>query len=249
MKHFKLFSAFIAIIIASSVIPAKAEPSYFFDNPDNKPYLGARFGIDVTAAANGDSFYSSKVGFSLGAVYNIPLMMNLYFEPGVSVFYNPFGKTLVEFYDTGVADEQGNEVWLPYQVDGTIRNFGFRIPLRVGYHLDFSPELSIHVVTGPQIDLSLMARYHRNAVQLPPDGTTLKSEGQSIFGTGGFHHIDLSWYIGVGMTYGRYYIDLGGSLGMTHMLSKGSIKSGPYTVHFPADIRRNIFTVTLGYNF
>lgn len=245
---FKSFLASI-LLVSACAFATKAEPSYFFDNPDNSAHLGVRFGLDFTSAANGDAMYSSKVGFSLGAVYNIPLAMNFYFEPGVGVFYNPFGKTLVEYYNTGTTNAEGQDILLPYQVDGSIRNFGFRIPLRVGYHFDFSPDLSIHVLTGPQIDLSLMARYHRNAVQLPPDGDTLKAEGQSIFGTGGFHHVDLSWYIGVGMTYGKYYIDLGGSLGMTHMLSKSTITSGPYTVRFPSDIRRNIFTITLGYNF
>lgn len=246
MKSLK--SILIAVaIVATGILPAKAEPSYFFDNPDNKAQLGARFGIDVTAAANGDSFYSSKVGFSAGVVYDIPIFMNFYFEPGVGIFYNPFGKNIVPYYNTGEVDADGNEIRLPYVIDGTIRNFGFRVPLRVGYHLDFSPELSLHFLTGPQIDLSLMARYHRNSVTLP-GGNTLDGEGQNIFGTGGFHHVDLSWYMGVGVTYGRYYLDLGGSLGMTHMLSKGAIKSGDYMVNFPTDIRRNIFTITLGYN-
>lgn len=248
MKPLKSLLASL-VLLTGCCLNAHAEPTYFFDNPENKAFLGARFGLDVTAAANGDNYYSSKVGFSMGAVYHIPVFMNFYFEPGVSVFYNPFGKSIVGAFNTGETGSDGKDIYALYLVDGTIRNFGFRIPMNFGYHLDFSPELSMHFVTGPQIDLNLLARYHRNAVKVPPTGETLPAAGQSIFGTGGFHHVDLSWYIGVGMTYGRYYVSAGGSLGMTHMLSHGSIKSGPYTVNFPSDIRRNIFTLTLGYNF
>ena len=81
---------------------AHTASSYLFDNPENRAFLGVRVGLDISSAANGGGYYSNKAGFSAGAVYNIPLWRNLYFEPGLSVFYNPFGTTSWDSYEVSV---------------------------------------------------------------------------------------------------------------------------------------------------
>lgn len=240
-------------ICAMSSAYAGAASSYLFDNPENEAYLGVRVAIDVTSAANGGAFYNNKAGFSAGAVYNIPLWMNLYFEPGVSVFYNTFGTNSWQdlVVETPVVDNAGVPVIgpdgepeviskeYPYQIDGSIRNFGFRIPLTVGYHFDFTEDVKVHVYTGPQLNLSVLARYHRNAVHV--SGAEQPAESGSLFGTQGFKHIDLQWAFGAGITYQDYYLSLGGAWGITDMKSSTAV--------LPRDLRRNMFSITLGYNF
>ncbi len=207
----------------SAMLGASAQT--LFDNENNRPYFGARIGIDVTSASDGRGVYNNGCGFQMGAVYNIPLYMNLYFEPGLSAFYDTFGQELSvmandNFYDTA-------------NVNGSIRNFGFRVPFNFGYHFDFTDEISVAVFTGPQINWSLSAKSHWSNLagfdQLP---------NESVFGEGGFKHLDMQWNFGVGLNYNRYYIAMSGSAGMTKVMETKSF-----------DFRRNNFTLSLGYNF
>lgn len=247
-----------SLLLAATTLGAASAQSYMFDNPENRTYLGVRASLDVTSAANGGAMFSNKAGFSVGAVYNIPVVANFYFEPGLSIFYDTFGTTFAEGYEFGVLDEFGNPVigadGLPetdtryYQVDGTIRNFGFRVPFNLGYHFDISDDIKVHVFTGPQFNFSLSARYHRNEVITPGD-EKIKAESQSIFGTGGFKHFDLGWNFGAGLEYQRYFVAIGGQVGCTRMKSASVIESGPYEVNLSRYVRRNIFNITIGYNF
>lgn len=239
MNKFKVFTFALAAIGASS---ASAASTYLFDNPENRTYFGVRAGIDISSAANGGGNYSNSPGFSVGGVYNIPVYMNLYFEPGLSLFYNTIGANYWDSFMESVTDPATGDVEeyeVPYQIDGSIRNFGFRIPLMIGYHFDFTEDISVSVFTGPQLNLSLVARYHQNEVKVP--GEEQPSRSESLFGTAGFKHVDLQWKFGVGISYQKYYMDLSGACGITHM------KSG--TPNLSRDLRRNLFSITLGYNF
>lgn len=250
MKAAKQFLLALGLMAAASA-PAAHGQSYMFDNPENHAYFGVRAGLDISSAANGGAMYSNKPGFTLGAVYNIPVVMNFYFEPGLHLFYNTFGTVQLENYYYTVMDEATGDEQLYsklYQVDGTIRNFGFRIPLNFGYHFDLADDLSVHAFTGPQINLSLIANYHQNEI-LTPGGEKVKSESEGIFGTGGFKHVDLQWNFGVGVTYQRYYMSLGGSVGMTKMKDASTVEAGPYKINLIHNIRRNLFNITVGYNF
>lgn len=245
------FLALGAVVAAS--LSASAASTYLFDNPDNTAHFGARVSVDITSAANGGGLYSNQAGFTVSGVYNIPLFMNLYFEPGLGVFYNTIGANTWDTFTQKVPHLDGagqpvvgpggeavtDDVEVPYQIDGSIRNFGFRIPLNVGYHFDFAEDIKVHVFTGPQINLSLVARYHQDAVRVP--GEEEPSFSTSIFGTKGFKHVDFQWNFGVGLEYQKYYMSLSGAWGITKM------KSG--TIELPRDLRRNIFAITLGYNF
>jgi hypothetical protein len=249
MKTFtKLLSA---LLIGTASMMTMNAQSYMFDNPDNHAYFGVRAGLDISSAANGEAYFCNKAGFSVGLVYNIPIVANLYFEPGLHLFYNTFGTTHIEdaSYDK-VNEATGEVTTVPryYQVNGTLRNFGFRIPLNIGYHFDFSDELSVAVYTGPQLNINYVARYHQNSV-ITPDNEHVSAGSVNAFGTNGFNHFDLQWNFGVGLNYQQYYVGLGGAVGVTHMMSAATIAVGPYAVSFPRDIRRNLFNITLGYNF
>lgn len=238
----KIKSILLMSALAAGTVCSDAETSYMFDNPDNKTFFGVRVGVDISSAANGGGNYSSNAGFSAGAIYNIPLFMNLYFEPGLSFFYNAFGTSKWNSFipDNPIYDpETGEPVSVLYQVDGSIRNFGFRVPLMIGYHFDFAEDVKVNVFTGPQLNMSLYANYKVGAAY-GNDKDMIDRDG-SLFGTDGFKHLDLQWKFGVGVAYQTYYAGLSGAWGLTDM------KSG--TAMLPRDLRRNLFSITLGYNF
>ena len=81
-------------------IGASAQYSYMFNNPENHSYLGVRASLDISSASNGGGNYSNQAGFSAGMIYNIPLFANLYFEPGLSVFYDTFGTARMGFVES-----------------------------------------------------------------------------------------------------------------------------------------------------
>lgn len=249
----KLANKILAALVfgVAALVPTTSQAqSYMFDNPENRAFFGVRAGVDISSAANGGAMFSNKPGFVVGAVYDIPVVANFYFEPGLSLFYNTFGTVYLADYQYSITDENGDEIPMHqlYQVDGTLRNFGFRIPLNFGYHFDFSSDLSVHVFTGPQINLSVVARYHQNEVRTPAN-EVVKSVSVDAFGTKGFKHADLQWNFGVGITYQRYYMSLGGSVGMTKMKSASIVEAGPYKVDLRRNIRRNLFNISVGYNF
>lgn len=249
MKVLNKSLAILSLCAVSSSMSICAQ-SYMFDNPENHAYFGARVGLDISSAANGGAMFSNKAGFSIGAVYDIPVVANFYFEPGLYLFYNTFGTVNLENFEYTEVDAEGNvnEYNKLYQIDGTLRNAGFRIPLNLGYHFDFADDLSVSVFTGPQFNLGFVARYHQNKV-VTPGKEVVKSTSVDAFGTGGFKHLDLQWNFGVGLTYRHYYLSVGGSVGITDMKSASVIHAGPYEVDLRRDIRRNLFNISLGYNF
>lgn len=211
----------IGLLAFGATMTASAQTD-LLNNPDNHPYFGARVSLDISSTADGNDYYSNGAGFSIGAIYNIPLYQNLYFEPGLSIFYDTFGEDFI-----GV-----NEDGSPYSIDGSIRNFGFRIPLVAGYHFDFTDDMQISVFTGPQINVSLSAKEH------------FGDYSKSIFGDDGFKHFDLQWAIGAGFTWQNYYVALSGGIGITKVRD-WKLDNTNITDSF----RRNNFSITLGYNF
>lgn len=207
---------FISLLAIGAALTSSAQAD-LFDNPDNHPYFGARVSLDITSAAGGNKgWYDNGAGFSFGAIYNIPLYKNLYFEPGLSVFYNTIGE---KFYLDTTRE----------MIKGSIRNFGFRIPLVAGYHFDFTDDMQLHVFTGPQINWSVIAKEHINDMS------------QSLFGDKGFNHFDLQWALGVGLSWQQYYISLSGGIGIT--------KAKDFNIGVKDQFRRNNFSIALGYNF
>lgn len=247
MKKMSIFKNMAIAAVAAFAPATVSAASMAVDNPDNHSYLGVRAAVDISSAANGGAYYSSKAGFSVGGIYNLPIVANFYFEPGLSVFYDTFGTMHFQSEEIMPAPDAGMNPSEPvepeevfYKVDGSMRNLGFRVPLKFGYHFDFAEDLKVHVFTGPQVNLSLMARYHQGAY-ITPSGHRVAAHSESIFGTGGFKHVDFQWNFGVGLQYGNYYVSLEGSLGMTRMKDQAD--------YLRRNLRRDLFTISLGYNF
>ncbi len=198
-----------------------------FDAGEQDPYLGVRASLDITGVAGNISNiydFNNGAGFSVGAVCNITLFKNLYFEPGLSVFYNTAG------YDGFMYDSNDE-----FGVKGSIRNFCFRIPLVAGYHFDFTEDMKVSVFTGPQMNIGLVGRNVGDiAIR-----NNMEHYSESIYGDG-VRRFDLQWMFGAAFHYQKYYISLSGGVGLTNLLGGNDYKG------FTA--RRNTFAITLGYN-
>lgn len=217
----KLKTLAVALLVGCT-LTASAQDE-IFDNPDNRIFLGGRIGYDLTSVdgANNPSNYHNGSGFSLGAVYNIPIYMNLYFEPGLSFFYNTIGTSKMD-----VLTEGDIPIYV-YRKEGSIRNFGFKVPLLVGYHFDLLDNLQVAAYTGPQLNMSLFATQYFEG-----------ERANSLFGSDGFKHFDGQWIFGVSVTFDRYVFTVGGGVGMTNIMDRPG-----------ESYRRNTFSVGLGYNF
>ena len=84
---FMLISASVKGAFASDVV---------FNNPDNAGHWGVRASLDVSNPGDWKSsiikinMFESRLGASAGAYYHLPLVANLYFEPGASLFYDTY---------------------------------------------------------------------------------------------------------------------------------------------------------------
>ncbi len=237
----KKLALIIGTILFGCTLSAKAQ-DISFESDDNKPFLGVRLGLDISCPTdwkisnigeNGASMslplFNNGAGFDLGAVYNIPLWKNLYFEPGLSIYYNTMGcsVTIADDPEFGTLDD----------LSGSIRRFGFRIPFQVGYRVDFTDlDFSLSAFTGPVLTAGLVGRQHAT---IQYDG--LKESGsESVYGHDGFlNRVDVGWKIGVGAEYNNFVLQLSGTIGMCNMLS-GAINT---------KYRDNNVALTIGYNF
>ncbi len=215
----------IALTAIIGLGTAASAQNLLFENPDNKPYFGVRLGLDVTSTAGATyDTYNNGAGFNAGAVYNIPVVKNFYFEPGLSLFYNTFGEQIT----TTIPDQYDG---FAYVMDTSIRNFGFRIPFNFGYRFDFTDEMSIYVYTGPVLNISVTAKQHCDAYGDEAAHT------ENLMGHG-FKRADMQWDFGVGYSYNKLYVQVGGGVGVTKAYSS-AIDS----------YRRNTFNIAVGYNF
>lgn len=219
-------SRILTIIAAATLTLAASAQNYLIDNPDNKARFGARVGIDIssTSEAAFDS-YNNGIGFTAGAVYDIPLWKNLYFQPGLSLFYNTFGETIYTTDHPADAPALPDDMPIP-NYEGSFRNWGFRVPMNFGFHFDFTDDISIHLFTGPVFNLNLSCTEH-----FPDSSHSLMDNG--------FRRFDMQWSYGVGMTYDdNYYVSISGAAGLTRV----------YQTTFD-HFKRNTFNISLGYNF
>lgn len=237
MKH---FISSLLILCAALVPSAAKAQDILTNNPDNAPYFGIRAGLDIACPGDisvgnvGLDFFKNGAGFNVGGIYNLPVIANFYVEPGVSLFYNTYG-VKKEFFDIindtdfngdGYADNIGNLRSM------SVRKFGMRIPVMAGYHFDFTPDLRLHVFTGPELEIGIKSKLH---AKIDRFDATMGSYGNDGF----LKRVDCSWDFGVGLQYSCYYVNLTGAIGMCNMINK--IPGATY--------HENRVSLNLGYNF
>lgn len=227
----------IACLVLTGTLGIKAQ-DYIFDDPDNHAYWGARLGFDITALQSPSGIYGNRGGIEIGAIYHMPLWKNLYFEPGASLFYNSSSIN-------GLPEYTGYDIQ-----EGTINNWGIRIPLNVGYHFDVTDAIKIAPYTGPQFNINLSNTTHYLYI---PEATVIGEDPRLHYNA-----LDMGWNFGVGVTFQSYYIAVGGTVGLSRYVSNkpdvyrfpNSLSSTyPNYEYVPLYARRNVFSITLGYNF
>ena len=215
-----------------AVAISSAAQDRIFNNPDNKAYFGIRLAGELTCPGDlsqdgfGIEAFRKGGGVEFGGIYNLPLVANLYLEPGLKLFYNSYSsKDIFEFdYDSYSSDYD--------DVNFSIRKFGLRVPVMLGYHFDFTDNVKVSVFTGPELEFGLSGKQHWSE-----DGD---SESESIYGEdGGYNRVDLTWGFGAGVNFNKFYVGVSGNVGMLNMLKD----SDGVTFH------ENRAALTLGYNF
>lgn len=179
-----------------------------FDNPDNKPYFGARFSIDIDCPTqftakrpNGDNHiindkfkaFKTGGGFELGGIYNYPIIANFYVEPGIDFYYNAYNY---------------NKSWVGNK--GSIRKFGMSIPVMLGYHFDFTDDVKVYVFTGPELDVAFSGKAHWNEGDQSVYTNVYRKDGE-------LHRANLLWDFGAGVSYQKFYFSISGGPGLTNM--------------------------------
>lgn len=224
----KLFIIFGLILASLSGLNAQTVTvdlgDRIFDNPDNRPYLGVRLGLDIMTPGDVSAdnvhvgLYKPGAGFDAGAIYNIPLWKNLYFEPGLSLYYNSIGASK-DFLESGESM--------------SMRRFGFRIPMQFGYHFDFN-DISVAVFTGPQMIVGLSGRFCYKDRRM--------SYSENLYDTelhDSWRRFDLGWKFGAQVTFAsRYVAGISGTAGMLNMYREEGIS-----------YHDNNVTIFIGYNF
>lgn len=213
-----------------------------FNNPSNRAYFGLRAGGDIMFPGKltletglGDVKYDAFKtggGAELGVIYNLPLVANLYLEPGLNFFYDTysFKKSALENLYPELDDISSYST----------RRFGFRVPVQLGYHFDFAGSTKLHVFTGPELEVGLWSRGYEKYDD--------EHWSDNLYGDPAvYNRVNLLWKAGVGLTVQNVYVGVSGSFGMLNMMHDEDID-------LPVDnpklkLHENRMTITLGYNF
>ena len=182
---FMLISASVKGAFASDVV---------FNNPDNAGHWGVRASLDVSNPGDWKSsiikinMFESRLGASAGAYYHLPLVANLYFEPGASLFYDT--------YKMDFAIDESNNI-----PSGHIDKFGIRVPLDFGFHFDIWENASLFIKTGPQLMYGFTEKMH-----IPIE----EEFDNDMYGEDGMlNRFDLLWDIAAGAGFGGWDVGLG----------------------------------------
>lgn len=229
MKKFLL--AFAAIATCMTV--AAQNP---FNSDDNHRYFGVRLGLDLTCPSKVSSSFNhtsistdllkTGAGFNAGVIYNMPIFMNLYFEPGVNLYYHTYK------FNKDLIDEAFEEDY----TGASIREFGISVPRVVGYHFDFEP-IKLRVFTGPVFNVGIKGNVH-----VSDKSGSIEMEGSDgIYEEGGINRSNISWRFGAGIDYKQFNFSIYGDPELTNACHNE--KNSNFKFH------RNVVSFTLGYNF
>lgn len=223
----------IAALLTAASLTASAQD--IFDNPDNHAYFGVRLSYELASPTDVTTGNYLKIdmldassGFAVSGVYNMPVWKNLYFEPGLTVSYNTvaYNKTFVN----DLLEDELNVAGIRID-NASVRRWAFRIPMIVGYHFDFTPDVRVSLFTGPEFELGLSAKAHIKSGDMT---LTQGAYGKDKM----LNRCDVKWRFGVGATFmDHYYAAVSGAAGICDM-AQG-----------PEKMRINLFDISLGYNF
>ena len=217
--------------LAVSATLASNAGNIVFDNPDNRLCWGVRVNLDVSApgAWKNDLFsmkmFNSRIGFSAGGYMQLPVVANLYFEPGVSLFYDTYSN------DIGIGEDNGTVKDVRAHTD----KFGVRMPLDLGYRFDIWENASLFVRTGPQLTYGFTMKTHL------PSEDSLEDFSDGWYGKDGLlNRFDILWDIAAGIEFGRINVGVEYNLGLLNIARNKE---------HGLDYKENYFRVGVGYTF
>jgi len=211
------------VLIAMAVLASLTASAQY---TNDRARLGVRLSWDLNSPATSvKDIMNNGSGFSIGGFYDIPLTESVYFEPGLSIFYNTFG-----IDDITVVGEPASS---PVEVDGSIRNFGFRVPLTVGYRFEFTEDIAVSAFTGPQFNIGLTSKQHYSTNEMSVSLNNYKN---------GWSRFDMQWLFGLRLHYAdNWMFELTGGPGITNLWTDDDYKG--------QHLRRNIVSLGVGYIF
>lgn len=149
----RFITALIALLLCSAGIKTSAE--------NNSTVIwGVKASVDAELPGkwHGDratiTMFSPGYGFTFGAVSNIYLGKNFYFEPGVSLFYSQY-----RYKDLYISVDQQEK-------DPKLYKCGVQVPIVFGYSFDFSGRFLMNLFTGPQIRYAFAGKIKINNSEL-----------------------------------------------------------------------------------
>lgn len=222
-------SAFVALSLAAS---AQME---ILTTPFNRISWGARVSGDILNPSRVSSGYKEAEvfkaggGASLGAVCDIPIVTNLYLEPGFKFYCESYS-----------VNKRGLRQISSLMKSITLIKTGMRIPLMLGYHFDFWENAKVHIFSGPELEVGFSAtsRTKKYNSHYDTDRSYSIITENLYGGGGGMRRLDLLWNIGVGLEFDKLYLGLTSSAGMLNMYTGGDMK-----------YNENRINITVGYNF
>ncbi|MCI9043421.1 MAG: PorT family protein [Muribaculaceae bacterium] len=228
----KVLTAALAAVALTSVTAAAQSPAYSEEYAYDNPFWGLRASLDVSCPGkwkfgsdNKIKIFGPGAGVALGAVYNHPFGGGLYVEPGVSFFYD----TMDADFDTSDSDTPVGSL---DRIDAWVGTWGMRVPVMVGYRIDFTPTTALFLSTGPQLEVGFTAHLTDDM----PGGSSLAGELYDTL----FRRFDCQWKIGAGVAFGsNYYIGVDAAFGLVNLSKHSNATS----------FHRNLVTFSVGYNF
>ncbi len=194
-----------------------------------QPFFGVEAAMEITIPDRSHGIYQAASGFKAGGFYNMPLKnSNFFFEPGVQAFYNTLGLN-------NIIPDNGTDG----MYSGSVRNFGIRIPLYLGYSFDLPGRLNLSVATGPQLNINLITRRYLdpNFVAPAPPAVNLFSDGK------GWKRVEALWGLKLKLTFAECYsVGIDGGVVISPLASYGNRDN-------KIKIRRASVAISLGYNF
>lgn len=106
-----------------------------------------------------------------------------------------------------------------------------RIPVMAGYHFDFSNDFSLHIFTGPELEIGFTADGNLSGHGIDVSESLYDEDG-------GMNRFDCLWDLGVGFGIQHFYVGVTGAFGLCNMIDGSGV-----TFH------ENRVSINLGYNF
>ncbi len=230
------------------------EASNIFKNPNNRQYFGARISFlkatpDVYLREKGTDIekhydlFSKGYGVGFGGIYHLPIIANLYFEPGLNINLEKFHINQEALIGENRDLLQNGGILKKHSVMYT----NLKIPLMIGYHLDFFKDFNLSLFLGPGFDIGLGMDAR---IKIEKEGKEYKT-ATSLFkpyqspNDDYLRRVDCRFIMGASMNYKQYMIGFKWDLSGRGLFKTSEYNSQFYSGNF--DITELCFTI--GYNF